>query len=602
MKRKHKILAILILSVFLVLSLCGCARASVEFNRKGTGSVTITVAKEDGVSFDDINARIGSVLDGISSASGESGRVTFKKTSETEDAYVLKFTFKDINKTKGAGNYIFSEASAFFADRNRQNTFRNFSNGKIARSIEKYDQSIYKLNDTGVSIHPIDVATGEQLDPDVLAERYSAKNDYTVFVFAIPDIPEISDIDFSFPGTVEVISDAGVKTLTEKSIRVYPVDMKASVVGIDASGDSFAETDVNKQCFAGYVVFKNAPNVWLIASLSVLSAFLVGGIVFGIASGGFKRGIRAMKQSKKIKLFVHNYSLYIMIIPASALFLVFCYAPMAGLVVAFKNYTVEGGIFGSEWVGFKHFINAFTNKGSGFWGLLRNTVGIASLKFIFGFPASIILALMFNRLANGFFKKTVQTISYLPYFVSWIVLSGMCYLLLATDGGIINNLLIKLNASPVKFYDTPKYWWGILTASSIWKNVGWGTIVYLAALTSIDTDLYEAADIDGARAWDKLWHVTLPGMMPVIGIQLILNMGSLIKDDFDQIYAMVGGDNYALRGVTEVFSSLIFRQLQSGPAGYSPSTAIGLIQSVISLILVLVANSIVRKTDNPGLW
>jgi putative aldouronate transport system permease protein len=124
----------------------------------------------------------------------------------------------------------------------------------------------------------------------------------------------------------------------------------------------------------------------------------------------------------------------------------------------------------------------------------------------------------------------------------------------------------------------------------------------LAALTSIDTDLYEAADIDGANGWHKLWSVTIPGMMPVIGIQLILNMGSLIKDDFDQIYAMVGGENYALRNVTEVFSSLIFRQLQAGPAGYSPSTAVGLIQSLLSLGLVLIANHVVRKTDNPGLW
>lgn len=337
-------------------------------------------------------------------------------------------------------------------------------------------------------------------------------------------------------------------------------------------------------------------------ALGVILLLLAGGTAAGVLTGAFRKWLLRLRESGWFRTVTHNYSLYLMILPAVVLLAVFCYAPMVGLIVAFKDYTVEGGIFGSEWVGFKHFVTAFTNEGSGFWGLFRNTVVLAVLKFIFGFPASIILALMFNKLANGIFKKTVQTVSYLPYFVSWIVLSGMCYLLLATDGGVINNMLLKLGANPVKFYDSPQYWWGILTVTSVWKNVGWGTIVYLAALTAIDTDLYEAASIDGARAWDKLLHVTLPGMMPVIGIQLILNMGSLIRDDFDQIYAMVGGDNYALRDVTEVFSTLIFRQLQGGPSGYSPSTAIGFVQSIISLALVLVSNRIVRKTDNPGLW
>ena len=141
-----------------------------------------------------------------------------------------------------------------------------------------------------------------------------------------------------------------------------------------------------------------------------------------------------------------------------------------------------------------------------------------------------------------------------------------------------------------------------MTVTSLWKTVGWGTIVYLAAITGINPDLYEAASIDGAGTWRKLWTVTIPGMMPVIGIQLILNAGNLIKDDFDQIYSLVGGSNYELRPVTEVFSSLVFRNLQGGPKGFSSSTGISLIQSIMSLGLVLTADVIVRKTDNPGLW
>ncbi len=281
---------------------------------------------------------------------------------------------------------------------------------------------------------------------------------------------------------------------------------------------------------------------------------------------------------------------------------IFNYAPMAGIIVAFKNYTVDDGIFGSEWVGFSHFITLFTHPGAEFWMIFRNTVVMAALKFVFGFPASIILALMFNALQCRLFKRFAQTISYLPYFVSWVVISNIAYVFLSADGGIINNILVASGAEKIRFYSEPKYWWGILTFTSVWKNVGWGTIVYLAAITGINPDLYEAASIDGASSWRKLWTVTIPGMMPVIGIQLILNMGNLIKDDFDQIYSMVMGDNYSLRPVTEVFSSLVYRQLQGGVAGFSSATAVSFVQSIISLILVLGANAIVKKTDNQGLW
>ena len=294
--------------------------------------------------------------------------------------------------------------------------------------------------------------------------------------------------------------------------------------------------------------------------------------------------------------------LYALLVPGVVYFLVFKYLPMWGVVMAFENYVPFSGVFGSEWVGFSHFITLFTHPGAEFWMIFRNTVVMAALKFVFGFPASIILALMFNALQCRLFKRFAQTISYLPYFVSWVVISNIAYVFLSADGGIINNILVASGAEKIRFYSEPKYWWGILTFTSVWKNVGWGTIVYLAAITGINPDLYEAASIDGASSWRKLWTVTIPGMMPVIGIQLILNMGNLIKDDFDQIYSMVMGDNYSLRPVTEVFSSLVYRQLQGGVAGFSSATAVSFVQSIISLILVLGANAIVKKTDNQGLW
>ncbi|MDY2879726.1 MAG: ABC transporter permease subunit, partial [Candidatus Borkfalkiaceae bacterium] len=382
-------------------------------------------------------------------------------------------------------------------------------------------------------------------------------------------------------------------------LTVTPVKATARETGI-RDGGAFSE-EGEYDLFAGYVVFRlrgdNTP--WIAAG--VVAAGIAALVALGFATGAFKRFFHGKTWGKIVK----NRMLYLFVLPAFVVFALFNYAPMVGIVVAFKNYTVDGGIFGSEWAGqhgFEHFITLFTHPGSEFGMIFRNTVVMAFLKFVTGFPAAIVLALMFNALKNGLFKKTAQTVSYLPYFVSWVVVSNIVYLLLSANGGIFNNLIVRLGGEKIRFYSEPKYWWGILTATSLWKTVGWGTIVYLAAITAINPDLYEAASIDGAGGWRKLWTVTIPGMMPVIGIQLILNAGNMIKDDFDQIYSLVGGSNYELREVTEVFSSLVFRNLQSGVKGFSSSAAISLVQSVISLGLVLGADAIVRKTDNPGLW
>lgn len=601
MKKFFKKTMILLMTLLLLVMMCGCIHVDVSLKNDGTGTAIVAVAS-DQKTEEEIRADWEKIIAGVDSVSGEKDRVKLNKITETQQGYRLELAFKDISKLGGFGSFKFTPSTEFISAAENKYMLSNWYKGKLPRGIELYDRSTYNLtaNTDKISISPIKVSSGEKVSvDDFLASEEFAGEKSMLFTFAIVNLPGVQEIEVNFKGKILYASDCGVEVIGDNKVKLTPFKVNSTSYYFDEDGQT--QTDMTeKDAFVGYVLIQKDFNFGGFIAGIVVGLLIVGGIIFGICSGAFKRWYR--RNEKTLKLMLHNYGLYVMILPATILFLVFSYAPMVGLIVAFKDYTVEGGIFGSEWVGLRHFITAITHEGSGFWGLFRNTFVLALLKFIFGFPASIILALMFNRLTNGIFKKTVQTISYLPYFVSWIVLSGMCYLLLATDGGIINNILIALNMEPVRFYDSPQYWWGILTASSVWKNVGWGTIVYLAALTSIDTDLYEAADIDGANGWHKLWSVTIPGMMPVIGIQLILNMGSLIKDDFDQIYAMVGGENYALRNVTEVFSSLIFRQLQAGPAGYSPSTAVGLIQSLLSLGLVLIANHVVRKTDNPGLW
>lgn len=585
---------------FVVLLLFGgCTTARVSFNRDGSGSAVVTVEKE-GVSRDDLEKKIDEVIAGVTMQSAESDRLSLGSISETEDAWIVTMNFKRISNLGGLGYYRFLDGKSFGQQRVERNLFSNFAKGSFSSKGSNYDNKTYTIaEDEKNAVQPL-TAEGEQVDLSVFSDQSGAyyTEDYTFFSYVICGFEDVTSIEFSFPGKIAVIGDRNLELLDDSTVRVTPFAVTADVIGIDENGQAYREEGVSQTAFAGYVIFLPDTDYTLPIVLGCIGLLLIAGIILGITTGAFRKFAR----SKTAKHIWKHKVLYLFILPGFLLMVIFNYAPMAGIIVAFKNYTVDDGIFGSEWVGFSHFITLFTHPGAEFWMIFRNTVVMAALKFVFGFPASIILALMFNALQCRLFKRFAQTISYLPYFVSWVVISNIAYVFLSADGGIINNILVASGAEKIRFYSEPKYWWGILTFTSVWKNVGWGTIVYLAAITGINPDLYEAASIDGASSWRKLWTVTIPGMMPVIGIQLILNMGNLIKDDFDQIYSMVMGDNYSLRPVTEVFSSLVYRQLQGGVAGFSSATAVSFVQSIISLILVLGANAIVKKTDNQGLW
>ena len=600
LRYKKIIISIIVLCLALVLS--GCVSGEVSFNGDGSGSATITVQKDGALTREKFDEQIDAILSGVTLQSKQSGKVRIGKIRETDSAFVVELKFRRISELNGLGYYRFSSGSDFGLQRTERALFGNFEKGKFSLKGTNYNNSTYTIRDDAVNkVGSVGVAEGLDASSDALNdavhELYTADN--TFFVFMICGFDNVTDITFNVPGKILVHSDKNVTVQGENSIRVTPFEVRADILGTLEDGvTSFKEDNVPASAFIGYVVFENAANYTLPIVLGVIGLLLAVGIVVGIFTGFFKKVVR----SKKFKLVIKHKVLYLFVLPGFVLMLIFNYLPMAGIIVAFKNYTVDGGVFGSEWAGLTHFITLITHPGSEFWLIFRNTVVMAFLKLIFGFPSSILLALMFNALSHKIFKRVVQTVSYLPYFVSWVVVSNLCYILLTTNGGIINNVLAAFNISEVKFYSEPGYWWGILTVTSVWKNLGWGTIVYLAAITGISPDHYEAASIDGANGWQKLWNVTIPGMMPVISIQLILSMGALIKDDFDQIFTMVGGTNYSLRKTTEVFSSLVYRQLRSGVAGFSSATAVSLVQSVISLVLVLFTNRLVRKSDNQGLW
>ncbi|EPY14042.1 binding-protein-dependent transport systems inner membrane component [Paenibacillus alvei A6-6i-x] len=288
----------------------------------------------------------------------------------------------------------------------------------------------------------------------------------------------------------------------------------------------------------------------------------------------------------------------LMVLPALALVFIFSYIPMYGVLIAFQDYKMGSNLLNNDWVGLKHFI-AFFNSPE-FYPVMRNTIVISFLKFIFGFPAPILLALMLNEVRKMFFKRIVQTVTYLPHFLSWVVIGSMVTSLLSVDNGSVNMLLEKLRIidEPINFLSMTEYFWTILVTTNVWKEIGFASIVYLAAIAGIDPHLYEAASIDGASRFKQMWLITLPCIMPVVIIFMILAIGNLLNAGFEDI--LILASNPALREVSDSLDVYVVR-VGIDNYRYSYATAIGLFKAVVSVTLLTLANFIARRTGN-SLW
>ncbi|MDR6551758.1 ABC transporter permease subunit [Paenibacillus qinlingensis] len=303
--------------------------------------------------------------------------------------------------------------------------------------------------------------------------------------------------------------------------------------------------------------------------------------------------------SRRLVAIRHHKFYYLLILPGLLYFLIFDYVPMAGIVIAFKDISPFDGIQGiisSPWVGFKHFKNFMDSIY--FWNVLRNTLVISGYKLIIGFPAPIILALLLNEVKHQVFKKFVQTISYLPHFLSMVIISGLVMNILSTDGGLVNELLRLFGKEPIHFLGSNDYFRSVLVSSHIWHQVGWGSILYLAALTAIDPQLYEAAIIDGAGKWRQVWHITLPGITHVIVILFIFNVGGLLNAGFEQVFLLYSPPVYETSDIIDTF---VYRQglIQFQ---YSFATAVNLFKSVFAAILILGTNYLSKRLGQEGIW
>ncbi|RXZ82685.1 sugar ABC transporter permease [Paenibacillaceae bacterium] len=288
--------------------------------------------------------------------------------------------------------------------------------------------------------------------------------------------------------------------------------------------------------------------------------------------------------------------LYLLILPGVLYFIIFKYVPMWGIVISFQDYSPYMGVWKSPWVGLEHFITLFNNPD--FFILFRNTMMISLMNIVFYFPMPIILALMLNELRVERYKRVIQSVVYLPHFLSWVIISGISFLLLSQSGGIINMLLVQLGLQPFDFLTNPSVFWQLLTVQSIWKETGWGTIIFLAAMAGVDPQLHEAARMDGAGRLRQIWHVTLPGIRHVMVTLLILRLGSIMDVGFEQVFLMM---NSAVSDVADVFETYVYRNgIQQGQFSYS--TAVGLFKSVIGLIMVIGANKLAKRYGEEGLY
>jgi putative aldouronate transport system permease protein len=288
--------------------------------------------------------------------------------------------------------------------------------------------------------------------------------------------------------------------------------------------------------------------------------------------------------------------LILLIIPVITYYIVFCYYPMYGVIIAFKDYRPGLGIMASKWVGLENFTQFF---GSFYFSrLMTNTLAISTFSLLWGFPLPIILALMLNEFKDGLFKRGIQTVSYFPHFVSLVVTCGMIINFFSPSGGFVNDLIRAAGGKPINFLGKPQYFRTIYVASGIWQGLGWSSIIYIAALTGIDPQLYEAARIDGAGRWAQVFHVSLPSIIVTIIILLILNVGNIMSVGYEKIILLYSPSTYE---TADVISTYVYRQgLQSSQ--YSFSAAVGFFNSVINLTLLVVTNQIARRTTGQGIW
>ena len=301
-------------------------------------------------------------------------------------------------------------------------------------------------------------------------------------------------------------------------------------------------------------------------------------------------GLTGLRQKNPLlRSIIKNRYIYLMLLPVVAFYVIFSYVPMYGIVLAWKNYRHTMGILGSPWVGWENFEVVFRN--AGMIPAIRNTIVISLLKLVICFPAPIILALLLNEVTSRIFKRSAQTIVYLPNFISWVIIGGLVKTMFAIDDGLVNNILEAMGIGRINFLLDSRYFYFLLIGSELWKSTGWGTVIYIAAISGIDTTLYEAAKIDGCKRFGLVRFITFPCILPIIAVMLIMQISNIMNAGFDSVYNLY---NKTVYDVADIIDTLVYR-LGVSDGEIEQSTAVGLFKNVINFILLLTGNWLTKK-------
>lgn len=647
------VFAALIFVCFSGFTLTGSAK--IRYSGKGTAAFSvISDAAEQ-----EFRQAAQDYVDGFTVRSGESDMITLEDVTKTENGYNVEVSFRRLDKVKAMGEFFLQKTSSFVPETSETGEMiRNWEAGMFAVTETIYYKSVAKSVDIDVTTVAdglrLYTASGKEIAVDELdAYAAGAGDKSTAAAFCLLDVGCVESVTVSFPADIAYYAGGDMRLVNKNTVEMRPVFIEAEITSTE--GNMIPETKDIGTIF-GYVIYEKGLSPAAICGIvaacvilgGLLAAFFVylvklgknvapfaangarGNVPGGNACGGAAvaltsateisaasaaqaemRTVRGVKEqsvlSRGWKKFLkgdfctgirQHKLLYLLLLPAFLYVLIFCYLPMFGLVIAFQDYKILDGVFGSEFIGMKTFRKIFYAQIRGSYRMFRNTIYISLIRIGTNFPLILVFTLLLNEVKNRRAKGVIQTISYIPNFISWIAVGGMAFNLLG-ENGTLNAIFVKTLGHSFDFYGEPDYWWWILAASSLWKGMGWGTLIYMSALGSISDELYDACTIDGGGRFRQAFTVTIPGVMNVMMLQLILDISSIMGDNYEQIIAMTRSLDI-LYPTTSVVGTLAYNSVLGG-GGFSIATACGLIQGVIGLILVIFTNRIVKKTDNEGI-
>lgn len=651
------VFAALIFVCFSGFTLTGSAK--IRYSGKGTAAFSvISDAAEQ-----EFRQAAQDYVDGFTVRSGESDMITLEDVTKTENGYNVEVSFRRLDKVKAMGEFFLQKTSSFVPETSETGEMiRNWEAGMFAVTETIYYKSVAKSVDIDVTTVAdglrLYTAGGKEIAVDELDSYAAGAGDKsTAAAFCLLDVGCVESVTVSFPADIAYYAGGDMRLVNKNTVEMRPVFIEAEITSTE--GNMIPETKDIGTIF-GYVIYEKglspAAICGIVAACVILGGLLAAFFVYlvklgknvapfaangavrsvpcgaknGAAGGGAAaaltsateisaasaaqaemRTVRGVKEqsvlSRGWKKFLkgdfctgirQHKLLYLLLLPAFLYVLIFCYLPMFGLVIAFQDYKILDGVFGSEFIGMKTFRKIFYAQIRGSYRMFRNTIYISLIRIGTNFPLILVFTLLLNEVKNRRAKGVIQTISYIPNFISWIAVGGMAFNLLG-ENGTLNAIFVKTLGHSFDFYGEPDYWWWILAASSLWKGMGWGTLIYMSALGSISDELYDACTIDGGGRFRQAFTVTIPGVMNVMMLQLILDISSIMGDNYEQIIAMTRSLDI-LYPTTSVVGTLAYNSVLGG-GGFSIATACGLIQGVIGLILVIFTNRIVKKTDNEGI-